>query len=374
MNTEVLFNSLSEIGVDFYTGVPDSQLKNACNYMENNYSPLGKNWIVPNEGTAVAAATGYYLATGRIPCVYMQNSGIGNAVNPICSLTSPDVYAVPMVFLIGWRGEPGVKDEPQHVFQGKITDSMMDVLDIPYIIVDKEMSDDDFAEQFSEMAKHLQSGKSIAILLKKGSLSKVAEAVHENPYSVVRESAIEEILQSVNNGIFVSSTGKISREVFEIREKNGQGHEKDFLTVGSMGHCSTIALAIAMEKPERNVVCIDGDGALLMHMGAMAMAGSEEPKHFIHILLDNGAHETVGGSPTISQDIDFCAVAKACGYVSVIDINDLEQIKPAVSDCLKQNGACFIRIRVALGSREDLGRPTNTPLQNKEDFMEYLRK
>jgi phosphonopyruvate decarboxylase len=365
IKTETFFRFIGEAGIEFFTGVPDSQLSGICNYIENNC----ENWVMPNEGTAVAAATGYNLATGKVPCVYMQNSGIGNAVNPICSLTSPDVYAVPMLLIIGWRGEPGVHDEPQHVFQGKITPEQLELLSIPYLIADANSEEEGFFSKMKELFEHLSAGKSVAVLVKKGGFSNVRPKERTNPYTLLREDALIEILRNADDDIIVSSTGKISREIFEIREKNGQGHEKDFLTVGSMGHCSSIALAIAVKRPDRRVICIDGDGALLMHMGAMAMIGGKRPDNLIHIVMDNEAHETVGGTPTVSRGADLCGIAKNCGYSETADIDKIEQIMPLLSI---GKGPKFIRIRVALGSRDDLGRPTIPPAENKKNFMKYL--
>jgi len=376
LKTSTLFSSLSALGVNFYAGVPDSLLQNAINHIETHYGD--RHWVMPNEGCAVAAAAGHALATGRVPCVYMQNSGLGNAVNPLASLTNPAVYAIPMVLLIGWRGEPSVSgeptvsDEPQHAFQGQVTEEMLRVMEIPYLVVSAGMTDIEFTVQFAFLAAHLKQGKSVALLFRKGSLDKTPAPERHNPYPMGREQALGHILARLGpRDIVISSTGKISRELFELREQAGQGHEKDFLTVGSMGHCSSIALAVAAEKPGRRVVCIDGDGALLMHMGVMAMIGARKPANFLHIVLDNAAHETVGGAPTVSEAVDFCVVAKGCGYVTAADIQNPEGIGEFFEE-LPPKGPHFLRIRVALGAREDLGRPTRTPLENKADFMGFL--
>ncbi len=373
MKTEVLFDQLRGLGITFFAGVPDSQLQPFCNYLETHYPDA--NWITPNEGAAVAAAAGHYLATRRIPCVYMQNSGLGNAVNPICSLIHKAVYAIPVVFVVGWRGEPGVKDEPQHVFQGQITREMLELLDIPHLTIGPDTGEEEFIRRFADLARNLEQGKSIAIVVRKGALAPVSlpAGSRYNGYPLSREEAIEAILTAAGErDVVVSSTGKISREVFEIRERLGQGHGKDFLTVGSMGHCSSIALAIACEKPDRRVICLDGDGAVLMHMGSLAMIGSKRPANLLHIVLDNHAHESVGGMPTCSPGTDLCRIALACGYTAAHDVADVNSLAGLLQEDM--DGPRFIRVRVALGARADLGRPTRTPIQNRDDFMACLEE
>lgn len=374
MDVDYIVNCFTNTGIDFYAGVPDSQLKPFCDYLQYHYTDK-RHWITANEGSAVAAAAGHYLATGKCACVYMQNSGIGNAVNPICSLISPEVYNIPLLFVIGWRGEPGVKDEPQHVFQGKITPSILDLLDIPYMQVDRSTDKASFDDKFSVLSHNLKQGKSIAVIIKTNALSCDVQPEYKNDYTVNREIAINEIVEASEDGdIFVSSTGKMSRELYEIRDRKNNGHEKDFHTVGSMGHCSVIALKIAAEKPHRKVIVLDGDGAVLMHMGSVAMIGGKSPSNLIHIVLDNGAHETVGGMPTISTEIDFCGIATACRYKSARTIYSPEQIKPVLKKIKNADGPHFIRILTAHGARKDLGRPNNTPAENKVLFMKYLEE
>lgn len=362
------------IGADFYAGVPDSQLKALCDYLMHEYSSDSINHVVAaNEGNAVAIAAGYHMATGNVPVVYMQNSGEGNAVNPIASLLNDEVYGIPVLFVIGWRGEPGVHDEPQHVFQGKITTSLLDGLGVDWKIVDKETSTDDVAQTMLRFKQDFDNDKSAAFVVRKGALSFDIKPDYYNGKTLKREKAIEIILQYAKADPIVSTTGKPSRELFEIRERKGQGHSSDFLTVGSMGHASSIALGIAMQKPHATIWCIDGDGAALMHMGAMAVIGARKQDNLIHIVLDNGSHETVGGMPTAARSVDISAIALACGYKSAVRAASEEELNDALEAVSsKGNGPHMIVVDCALGSRTDLGRPTISPVDSKKAFMNYL--
>ena len=361
------------IDSDFYTGVPDSQLKSLCDFLMSRYGIDPKHHIIAaNEGNCTALAAGYHLATGKVPVVYMQNSGEGNIINPVASLLNDNVYAIPCVFIVGWRGEPGVHDEPQHVYQGKVTLKLLEDMDINAHVIGKETTDNEVAEAMSDFRKLLSVGKSVAFVIRKGALTYDGEVKYENGNSMIREEIIKHIAKASGNDPVISTTGKMSRELFEIREANGQGHEYDFLTVGSMGHASSIALGIAINKPKTRIWCIDGDGAALMHMGSMAVLGAYSINNIIHIVINNGAHETVGGMPTVASKIDLTGIAKACGYphaVCVDNFNDLDKELEAA----KQRGTlCLIEANCALGARADLGRPTTSPIENKQKFMEYL--
>ncbi len=346
--------SLQEAGVSFFTGVPDSLLKSFCAYVTDN---CGKNHVIAaNEGGAVGLASGHYLATGNPALVYMQNSGQGNAVNPLASLADPDVYSIPMVLLVGWRGEPGVKDEPQHVKQGKVTVSLFETLGIPTeILPDDDLAALDLTRKMVEKAK-LES-RPVALVVRKGLF---AEYKLQNKMpdiaALPREQAIEEVLKSLTeDAVVVSTTGMISREVYETRERLGQDHSRDFLTVGSMGHASMIALGIAKAQPNRKVFCLDGDGASIMQMGNMAIVGQSKCGNLTHIVFNNAAHDSVGGQPTVGGAIDLSAIAAACGY--------------------NQPGhPTFKMILVAKGARKDLGRPKEPPQVNKKLYMETLSK
>jgi len=366
---------LTQNNIDYFTGVPDSQLKAFCDYVMKNRGISKNHIIAPNEGNAVALAAGYHIATGKIGMVYMQNSGLGNAVNPIASLTDQEVYGIPVMYMIGWRGQPGVKDEPQHVKQGKITLELLELLNIKYFIIKKTTEIADIIkildEEFIEV---LAQGQSVAFVVEKDSLEACGKMKNENTNLLSREEAIKVIVDSIEKDtVIVSTTGKASRELFEYRENTNQGHEKDFLTVGSMGHASMISLAVA-ENSNKKVVCIDGDGALIMHTGAAVLIGSRKPKNLVHILMNNGAHETVGGMPTISYDIDWENSVKAFGYKNAYRaVNEIE-IAEAMEKAQKEVGPILVEIMVNTASRNELTRPSIKPIDNKKDIMAFIKK
>ena len=360
-------------GVDFFAGVPDSLLKNLCAYITDNVS-RENNIIAANEGGAVALAAGYHLATGKTGCVYMQNSGEGNAVNPLLSLMDADVYRMPLLMVIGWRGEPGVHDEPQHVKQGKVTLSLLDAMGIKYAVLDER-----WEEQTNEALRVINETNGIyALIVRKGTFEEYRlQNQVSSDWALGREEAIKIVVDKLKeDDIMVSTTGMISRELFEYRETKHQGHAHDFLTVGSMGHASQIALGIALQKPERRVVVFDGDGALLMHMGGMAIIGDYAPKNLVHIVFNNGAHDSVGGQPTVGQKIDVEAIAKAVGYTDVVSVDNEMALCCAMNHInnADMEGTSFINVNVRKGNRKDLGRPTTTPVENKQALMENLAK
>lgn len=370
MKVEAFFNV---IGSEFYTGVPDSQLKALCDYLMDVYGIDEKHHVIgANEGNCTALAAGYHLATGRIPVVYLQNSGEGNIINPVASLLSDEVYAIPMVFVIGWRGEPGVKDEPQHIYQGKVTLKLLEDMDIPSFVIDQEVTEERLSSVMADFRKYMESGKSVAFVIRKGALAYDGEMKYTNPYPLTREEIIEHIVNVTGEDAIVATTGKAGRELFEIREKNGESHGHDFLTVGSMGHSSSIALGIALNKPERKVWCIDGDGAVLMHMGALAVLGRHKPSNMIHIVINNEAHESVGGMPTVADKVDLAGVAEACGYPYVAKVASVSELDKELEEAAKRNALSFIEIKASIGARSDLGRPTLAPVENKINFMEHL--
>ncbi|MCX4268320.1 MAG: phosphonopyruvate decarboxylase [Lachnospiraceae bacterium] len=359
---------------DFYVGVPDSQLKAICNYLIYNYGITNKHIIAANEGNCVGIAAGYYMATGKIPVVYLQNSGIGNIINPVASLLNEQIYGIPCIFIIGWRGEPGIHDEPQHKFQGEITLNLLEDIGIACYVVSKETSLQQIEEQMEKYKRSLDIGKSVAFIIKKDTLEYSEKVIYKNKFKLNREKVIEKIVDYAGTDIIVSTTGKTSRELFEIRERKKVSHQYDFLTVGSMGHSSSIAFGIAVNRPEQKVWCIDGDGAALMHMGAMAVIGSNSPKNMVHIVINNGAHESVGGIPTVATKIDFIQIASACGYPSVFHVKTMDELECALKIAKKIDKLHFIEVKTAIGAREDLGRPTLSTKENKENFMKYLRK
>ena len=369
---QFFYELLKENGTGFFTGVPDSLLKSFCAYLTDTAG--SKNHIIAaNEGCAVGLATGYYFATGNVPLVYMQNSGLGNTVNPLLSLADREVYSVPMLLVIGWRGEPNVHDEPQHVKQGRVTCSLLDAMEIPYCVLSDEETDAKL--QLEKAYSHIKALSSpYAIVVRKGIFDsyklKTNEAV---PAEMSREEAIEKIvLNAPSNACFVSTTGMASRELYELRDKHGQGHAKDFLTVGSMGHASQIALGIALAKEDKTVFCIDGDGAALMHLGGLTAIGTQRPKNMVHIVLNNGAHDSVGGQPTVGRKINLCAVAQACGYDKVVSVKTLEELQSRLKELCANSGSVFIEVLVSKGARADLGRPKSSPIENKKAFMEFL--
>lgn len=365
-----LYDYLKENEITYFTGVPDSQLKPFCDYITAKLG-IGKQHIIAaNEGNAVALATGYHLATGKIGMVYMQNSGLGNAVNPITSLTDPEVYGVPVLYMIGWRGQPGVKDEPQHVKQGKITLELLKLLDIEYMVISKDSTLADVNTVYQDrFKKAFEIGKSVAFVVEKDALESVNQLMNNNSYSMTREEAIQVIVDAQDEkDVIVSTTGKASRELFEYRESKGESHEKDFLTVGSMGHASMIALGIA-ENSSKRVWCIDGDGAMIMHTGASALIGSRKPEKFIHVLLNNGVHETVGGMPTISYDIEWGKTVRSFGYRHIFQVASKKELSDILLKVKLIEGPTFIEVMINVGSRNDLTRPNVKPIDNKRNFM-----
>ena len=368
-------NFVKALGADFFTGVPDSQLKALCNYLMSTYGVDGKHHIIAaNEGNCTAIAAGYHLATGKVPVVYMQNSGQGNIINPVASLLNGDVYGMPCIFVIGWRGEPGVHDEPQHIFQGKVTVKLMEDMDIPVCILSKDTTEEELAAQMESFKALLAEGKQVCFVVRKGALAFDGKVKYSNDNTMLREDIVRHIASAAGEDPIVSTTGKASRELFEIREANGQSHCYDFLTVGSMGHSSSIALGIALQQPQRKVWIIDGDGAVLMHMGAMAVLASQNPGNIVHIVINNGAHETVGGQPTAMANVDVVAVAKGCGYPNAVSVDSFEALDAALAEARAKNELTLIEVKCAIGARDDLGRPTTTAQENKQAFMEFLAK
>ena len=361
------------LGADFYTGVPDSQLKALCSCLLRRYGVDPKHHVIAaNEGNCAALAAGYHLATGKVPVVYMQNSGEGNIVNPVASLLHDDVYGIPMIFVIGWRGEPGVKDEPQHVYQGRITCQLLKDLGIDYTIVSPETTVEEAEQAMEGFRALLAQGRDVAFVIRKDALTDSGKVENRNRRTLIREDVIRTIAACSEGDPIVSTTGKASRELFEIREQRGEGHENDFLTVGSMGHASSIALGIASQKEQTTVWCIDGDGAALMHMGALAVIGACRPDNLVHIVIDNEAHETVGGMPTVSPAIQLAGIARDCGYAYTAEIDTMEALVSELKAARDRKQLTFLQVHCALGSRKDLGRPTTTPKQNKAAFMKRL--
>ena len=377
ISPKFFIEALREKGIDCFAGVPDSLLKNICAYITDHFD-AAHNIIAANEGAAVGLAAGHYLATGQPACVYMQNSGEGNIINPLASLTDQEVYNIPVLLLIGWRGRPGVHDEPQHVKQGKVTTGLLNVMGVNYEVLSKE--EDKAAKQIDKAAKALANKEVFALVIEKDTFEDYKlQNVEVNDLTMSREEAIQTVAAALGEkDCIVSTTGMISRELFEYRAAMNQGHERDFLTVGSMGHASQIALGIAMAKPDRKVWCFDGDGAAIMHMGSMAIVANKAPRNYVHVVFNNGAHDSVGGQPTVGLKIDLPAAAKAVGYKAAISVSSKEELEKELSTLNSQlstlGGPILIEVQVRKGNRKDLGRPTTTPIQNKEALMSFLKK
>ncbi len=366
------FHVLSVAGINFFTGVPDSLLKSFCAYLAEQV-PRERHVAAANEGGALALAAGHYLATGEPSLVYMQNSGLGNAVNPLTSLVDPLVYSIPALLLIGWRGEPGRKDEPQHARQGQITPELLATLRVRHALLPRE---EDAAERLlREAAAHLREQREpFALLVRRGTFEPYALGdCSPVAAELTREEAVQLVLSQLDtDDVVVATTGGTSRELFEYRAALQQGHQRDFLTVGSMGHASQIALGVALARPQRRVYCLDGDGALLMHLGGLAVIGERAPKNLRHIVLNNFAHDSVGGQPTAAAGLDIPGAARACGYRTALRASDRAEAGRALEALGDAVGPALLEIRVKKGARGDLGRPTTTPVENKKAFMRFL--
>lgn len=361
------------IDADFYTGVPDSQLKALCDYLLNMHGIDSHHHIIAaNEGNAVGLAAGYHLATGKVPAVYMQNSGEGNVINPVASLLNEKVYAIPCIFIIGWRGEPGVHDEPQHVFQGEVTCKLLEDMGVEYIVIDKNTTVKDIQDAMDRFKGCLNVGMQVAFVVRKGALEYGEKVEYKNENNLNREEVIEHIVAVAGDDLIISTTGKASRELFEVRKRRGQDHASDFLTVGSMGHCSSIALGVALNQPHRKVWCIDGDGAALMHMGSMPVIANNRPRNLVHIVINNGSHESVGGQPTVMSNLNFWEIARDCGYPHTVCAGSLEELDRELKKAKEGDDLTLIEVKCKIGARADLGRPTTTAIENKKRFMEFV--
>lgn len=372
MKVERFVEQLKELGINTLAGVPDSALKQFCDYINGEGGKAFQHYVPANEGAAVGIAIGSFLATGKPACVYMQNSGLGNIVNPITSLANEEVYGIPMLLVIGWRGEPGTKDEPQHKFMGKVTEGLLKVLDIAYSIIDVNTSEEELEAVFVQAKEAFANNKQYAIIVKRDSFELAVKGKYANGYTLCREQAIEAIVKKLTpTDVVVSTTGKISREVYEQCDMIWGHHKQCFLTVGGMGHSGMIALGIAKELSDKRVYCIEGDGAVFMHMGELAFLAKQKPQNMIHICLNNDAHESVGGMPTGVGGTDFYQIAKACGYSHAVCVDTLEALEEALEDAVQQKDTVFLEVKVKMESRANLGRPKESAKENRDGFMEY---
>lgn len=372
LNCGSFYEHMRECGISFFTGVPDSLLKDICAYI-SDHAPSEKHIIAANEGGAVGLAIGHFLATGKPGLVYMQNSGQGNAVNPLMSLADKEVYGIPMLLLVGWRGEPGVKDEPQHVKQGKITKELFDAMGIPCVVL-PDSDEDAFRVVEESIEQTLALNQPVALLVRSGTFASYKlQGKVANQYLLSREESIGAIASALDpKTVVVSTTGKPSRELYEYRESQESGHSMDFLTVGGMGHASQIALGIALAKPDRTVCCLDGDGAALMHMGGLGIVSSQMAPNYKHILLNNGVHDSVGGQPTVGFAVDFCSIARSVGYPQAYRAETRAELDNLLPRFVEEAGPVFLEVRIASGARDDLGRPKSTPAENKAALMEFI--
>lgn len=372
MRVQELFSLLKENSVNCFCGVPDSLLKDFCAYITDNVEAKNHT-ITANEGNAIALACGHYLATGNPALVYMQNSGIGNCVNPLLSLADEEVYNIPLLMFIGWRGEPNIKDEPQHIKQGKVTDKLLETMGIKYEIMpqDFELAKPLIQEAFKYMQ---ETKRPFAFIIRKGTFDKYSLQNKKNSASdFVREEAIETVIKSLSlKDIIVATTGHISREVYETRNRLNQTHKQDFLTVGSMGHTSSIALGIALQKPNRNIYCFDGDGAFLMHQGAIIVNASKNLSNFKHIVFNNEAHDSVGSQPTSVDVASINRIVLESGYKKTYVVLTKKELLNVLPEFISDKCTSLLEIKVKCGARSDLGRPKEKPFENKALFMEHL--
>jgi len=370
------FSVLQENEVEFFTGVPDSLLKDFCAYVTDNVSEED-HIIAANEGNAIGVAAGYHLSTGKIPLVYMQNSGMGNATNPLLSLVDQEVYEIPALLMIGWRGEPGKEDACQHIKQGRITRELFDTMEIPNYVLPEDISE--ARDLIEEMVEEMhEDGKPRALVVRRGTFSEYTlDQTDEVRCEMSREEAIEKMVESVEwergENLVVSSTGKISRELYEVRERLDQDHDKDFLMVGSMGHASQITLGAALKNEHKQVICVEGDGSLIMHMGGLTTISLNEITNLKHVILNNCAHDSVGGQPTAAPVVDFQKIAEGAGYKKVMRVQSSVELEEKMEELLACEGPALLEIKVEKGAREDLGRPDIGPLERKEMFMDFLQ-
>jgi phosphonopyruvate decarboxylase len=368
-----LLTAFRDNGVRFFAGVPDSLLQPFCAHLSEAL-PSSAHIIAANEGNAIALAAGFHLATGSVGCVYMQNSGLGNAINPLTSLVDSDVYGIPMLLMIGWRAEilegTQLPDEPQHIKQGRITLDLLECLGIPSVILDAGTEDLAIVIRHAVTQARAEE-RAVALVVRKNSFKPSDGKPPHSAYCFSREQALAVLLDSLpKDAVLVSTTGKVSRELYEFRTKSAQNSERDFLTVGSMGHALQIATGIALARPDKLVVCIDGDGALIMHMGGLTT--SAMASNLIHVVMNNGTHESVGGQPTRGFDIDMEALALACGYRSAWRAASSDELAQSVRAALTKSGARLIEVRISSISRPDLGRPNRSPREAKTGFMQFL--
>lgn len=368
------FKCLKKNNTSFFTGVPDSLMKNLISCIDFNTNS-NEHLIAANEGNAIGLAIGNFLSTGKLPIVYLQNSGLGNIINPVLSLADKDVYGIPMIILLGWRGRPGVKDEPQHFKQGLVTEDILNSIQLPYSKINQNLSDIDLEIIIDEAYKTSKEKLTpYVLLIEEGTFNKFENKnLISSYYDLSREEALQICVNSLNEkDIIVSTTGTLSRELYELRKKLGQSHKSDFLTVGGMGHANQIAIGIAINKPKRNIYCLDGDGAILMHMGSMALNGNIKPLNFNHILFNNQCHDSVGGQKTAAPELNFKNLAEQLDYQYTSQCVTKNQIIKSLDIIKNNNKTSFLEIKVNNGFKKNLPRPNETPKFNKDLFVKFI--
>ena len=373
MEAKELVDILASYGMDFYTGIPDSQMEHFCNYLVERFGTIGRHIVPANEGNCAGIAAGYHLATGKVPVIYMQNSGLGNFMNPFVSMLSDRLFGLPCLLIVGWKGEPGKPEQPQHMFQGELTEGTLELFGIPYAVLEKGMDEGRFRSVLLRLFPALGVGMCAAILVRDGAITADGHAMKEASRGMSREYAIERIVTAAPEDAFVATTGKTSRELYEIRERLALPHYKDFLVIGSMGHASSVALGVALNRPDIRVWCLDGDGSVLMHMGALAAIGTSSPGNLIHVILNNCTYDSVGGQPTMASGMDFRKIAEACGYKACFQAVSPKELETSLAEAKASIGPVLIEARVSNGSRDELGWPRVSPKDAKLAFMSFLQ-
>jgi phosphonopyruvate decarboxylase len=372
VDLQQVFDKLSDSGIDFFTGVPDSLLKELSFFIESSVSK-DRHIIAANEGNAIGIATGRYLATGSPACVYMQNSGFGNAINPLLSLADPSVFSIPMLIFVGWRGEPSTADEVQHQKQGGIMEDLLQALQIPFF---HSSHGSNFLDTLQLAINQMMSESTpVVVLISKDTFDHKIISKHKaNHFELTRARALELVVESLDDECYtVSTTGFISRELFGIRSKSSSDIQNDFMVVGSMGHASSIAFGIALSNPQKKIICLDGDGAALMHLGALPVLAQNKSLDLLHILINNGAHGSVGNQLTVAQEIDLCGIALSSGYLKAIKAKTEEDLVNAMKYLRNLDGIKFLEILVNTDYDESLKRPSVSPKENIKGFMEAFR-
>tara|TARA_B100000767_G_scaffold264583_1_gene279642 strand:- start:1612 stop:2724 length:1113 start_codon:yes stop_codon:yes gene_type:complete len=360
---------LKKNDLDFCCGVPDSLLKDLCFAFENKYK---KNHLVAaNEGSAVGLGIGYHLSTKKIPLIYLQNSGLGNAINPLISLSGSNVYKIPLFLIIGWRGEKHKTfvDEPQHIAQGKVTEDFLKKLGIIYKIVD---ANTDYKKQINILKNFANKNQRVvALLIKKNTFKNNVKKSNQISKVYEREKYLNLLIDILpKNSIIVSTTGILSRELNEIINTSKK-KINFFMCVGGMGHAISVASGLAL-KLKKKVFCFDGDGAATMHLGSLS--SSSKIKNIIHILFNNHSHESVGGQDNAAKHVKFFRIAKEFGYKNSYLCKNGKELNKIINKSIKSKYNSFIEIILNKGHRKNISRPSRNMILLKNNFMNSIKK